>query len=159
MVTGSSIAERWVSLADVPDGERVDRMKTLLGEVVPLEQGERLQTIEGMVQAEYALDDERLRPFTVSRLRAWLAIADENMEDALALARGYDAAFDHLGAAMAMRRSTMVQTVARQDLQPAEVTGLFDLIPSIVRQVPRAIPETRHYDKPEEKKKPFWKFW
>lgn len=158
MVTSSNSAERWAALAGNSEGDRQMRMRAILDEVLALDEAERGTTIEGMVQAEYALDDAQLRPFTIDRLRTWLAIAQDNMGGAQSLARGYDAAFDKLGAALAMRRSSMVQTVARHDLTPEEVTGLFDLIPSIVRQVPRAIPPTRHYEKPEPKK-PFWKFW
>lgn len=158
MVTGSSLAERWAALATDSEGDRRSAMRAILEEVLSLDEAERAATVEGMVQAEYALDDAQLRPFTIDRLRTWLAIAQDNMGGAQSLARGYDGAFDKLGAALAMRRSSMVQTVARHDLSPEEVTGLFDLIPSIVRQVPRAIPQTRHYDKPEPKK-PFWKFW
>src|SRR5690606_32440398 len=113
-----------------------------------------------MVRGEYGLTDAQLRTFTVSRLRAWLAVASNNMEGAQSLARGYDAAFDHLPADMAMRRSTTVQTVARQDLTTDEVQGLFDLIPSIVRQVPRAVPSAAHTPPTQQQaKKPFWKFW
>jgi len=158
MVAGSSLAERWAALAGDSEGNRRSGMRAILDEVLGLDEAERSTAIEGMVQAEYALDDAQLRPFTVDRLRTWLTIAQDNMGGAQSLARGYDAAFDKLGAALAMRRSSMVQTVARHDLTPEEVTGLFDLIPSIVRQVPRAIPPTRQYDKPE-RKKPFWKFW
>ncbi len=158
MVSGSTIADRWVGLAGESEADRATKMRGILDEVLALGEAERATTIESMVRAEYALGDAELRPFTASRLRTWLAIAAGNMEGAQSLARGYDAAFDKLPAAQAMRRSTMVQTIARTDLTAEEVTGLFDLIPSIVQQVPRAIPPTRHYDKPEEKK-PFWKFW
>ena len=158
MVTNSGLAERWAGLASVADDERAGKMRALLDEVLALGETERTSAIETMVQHEYALEDAQLRPFTISRLRAWLQIADGNMEGATSLARGYDAAFDRLGAALAMRRSTMVQTVARHDLTPEEVTGLFNLIPSIVRQVPKSTAPTRVYEKPEQKK-PFWKFW
>lgn len=158
MVTGSSLAERWAALAEDSGGDRKAGMRGILDEVLSLEEAERSATIEAMVQGEYALDDAHLRPFTIDRLRTWIAISQDDMSGAQSLARGYDAAFDKLGASMAMRRSSMVQTVARHDLTPEEVTGLFDLIPSIVRQVPRAIAPTRYYEKPEQKK-PFWKFW
>ncbi|MCB9482656.1 MAG: hypothetical protein H6674_07520 [Dehalococcoidia bacterium] len=158
MVTNSGIAERWAGLASAADDERVGKMREVLDDVLALGDAERTSTIESMVQSEYALDEAQLRPFTISRLRAWLQVADGNMDGATSLARGYDAAFDKLGASLAMRRSTMVQTVARHDLTPEEVAGLFNLIPSIVRQVPKSTAPTRVYDKPEQKK-PFWKFW
>lgn len=158
MVNGSSIAERWAALAGEPEGERTAAMRQILEEVLALDDAERQTTIERMVEREYALPDDQLRPFTISRLRTWLGIANGNMEGAQTLARGYDMAFDRLGASMAMRRSTIVQTIARHDLEPDEVTGLFDLIPSIVRQVPRAVSPTPTWERPAAKK-PFWKFW
>lgn len=158
MVADSSLADRWAGLAGASEGDRGVRMRAILDEVLNLDEAERGTAVDGMVRAEYALDDAQLRPFTTDRLRTWLGIAQDDMSGAQSLARGYDAAFDKLGASLAMRRSSMVQTVARHDLTPEEVTGLFDLIPSIVRQVPRAIPPTRQFEKPE-RKKPFWKFW
>lgn len=160
MVTSPSIGERWAGLAALSDAERRAQMRPILEEVLALEEGERSSTVEAMVAAEYALDDAELRPFTASRLRTWLAIAEDNMDGAVALARGYDGAFERLGGAMAFRRSTTVQAVARHELTSDEVKGLFDLIPSIVRQVPRTIPPTKYYEKPEQRR-PFWKlrFW
>ena len=158
MVTGSSHAERWATLAGESESGRVATMRAILEEVIALDDAERSHVIEGMVDAEYALDEAQLRTFTADRLRAWIAISQDNMDGASSLARGYDAAFDKLGATMAMRRSTVVQTVARHDLTPEEVLALFDLIPSLVRQVPRAAPRTQYYEKPTPKK-PFWKFW
>lgn len=160
MVTGSTLADRWVALADAPDSDRSTQMRPLLDEVLALDEGARPGAVKSMVEAEYGLEDARLRSFTLSRLRAWLALAATDLPAAQTLARGYDAAFDGLSGELAMRRSTVVQTVAIHDLRPEEVTGLFDLIPSIVRQVPKAIPPTQQYaKKSDEPKKPFWKFW
>lgn len=154
----TGIGARWAGLAAVAEPDRSREMRDFLEEVIALGDSEKSAGIEQMVMAEYALPEAALRSFTVSRLRTWLAIAHDDLVGAISLARGYDAAFDKLGAAMAMRRSSLVQAVARHDLKDGELEGLFDLIPSLVRQVPRRPVVTRYYEKPEPKKA-FWKFW
>jgi hypothetical protein len=165
MVTssGTGIGERWVALAEVPEEGRGAQMRAIIEEVLALDGEAQGEAVRAMVTAEYGLPDEQLKPFTASRLRAWLDIAADDLSAAKEMAHQYDMAFDRLPAQMAMRRSTTVQGVARTTLTPEEVRGLFDLIPSIVRQVPRlavsdALPKQA---KPpmEERKKPFWKFW
>jgi len=162
MVTSNDIGGRWAALAAAGEDERGAQMRVILNEVLALDEGARIEVVRQMVEAEYALPDAQLKPFTVSRLRTWLAIAGSNLESAQSIARGYDAAFEKMPGAAAMRRSTTVQGVARDVLTVEEVQGLFALIPSIVRQVPRAIPpSTPRPPKPDEapSKKPFWKFW
>ncbi len=161
MVASNDIGQRWAGLASVAEGDRQTQMRAVLEEVLGLGEGERVEAIRSMVDAEYALPDDDLRPFTVSRLRTWLAIGADNMDGATSLARGYDAAFEKLPAAAAMRRSTTVQTVARTTLSAEEIQGLFALIPSIVQQIPRAVPSahTQRKEDAPAAKKPFWKFW
>ncbi|MDA1240638.1 MAG: hypothetical protein O2798_07320 [Chloroflexi bacterium] len=161
MVTSNDIGVRWAGLASAGEAERGQQMRAILDEVLALDEGARVEVVRRMVEAEYALTDEQLRPFTVSRLRSWLAIADSDLASAQAIARGYDAAFEQMPGAAAMRRSTTVQTVARTTLSAAEIQGLFALIPSIVQQIPRAVPSahTQRKEDAPEAKKPFWKFW
>lgn len=164
MVT-SGIGQRWAALVSASDEGRPSEMRPILDEVMALDEEERAEAVRSMVEAEYALPDAELQAFTLSRLRAWLAIAGEDMEAAKSLARGYDAAFDRMPGGAAMRRSTTVQTVARTSLSVEEVQGLFDLIPSIVRQIPRAVPPSTAGAAASSgqasmaAKKPFWKFW
>ncbi|MEX1023393.1 MAG: hypothetical protein WD058_09630 [Dehalococcoidia bacterium] len=139
-MSAEQIAERWGGLASQPESAQSEGMRSILAEVLALDDTHRLDVLEAMVRAEYALESDSLRAFTRSRLRTWIAISADDLEGAKSLARGYDAAFDRLPAELAMRRASTVQTVARSDLAADEVTALFDLIPSLVRQVPRATP-------------------
>lgn len=161
MANAAEFGTRWGALAGEPEAAQASGMRSVLDEVVRLPEAERAEVIEAMVKAEYALDDAALHVFTANRLRTWLALSASDMEAAKTVVHGYDSAFEHLPGGMAMRRATMVQTVARTEMTPEEVAGLFELIPSIVRQVPRSAPSPKYTPAGgvAVKKKPAWKFW
>lgn len=151
----------WSELATLDQVTRERSMHEHLMSVLALDDAPRLQALRDMITAEYALDEPSLRPFTISRLRTWVAIAQDDVERARLLARGYDTVFDGLPAEMAMRRARVVQTVAKSDFSPAEVEALFEVIPSLLRQVPRA--STEHFARPAVATTAgttaWWKFW
>jgi hypothetical protein len=166
MASASEFGARWGALSGESGATQIAGMRAILDEVVALPDEARVDAIEAMVAAEYALEASVLHSFTTSRLRAWLAMSANDMEAAKKVVNGYDTAFERLPGAMAMRRATIVQTVARVEMTPEEVTGLFALIPSIVQQVPRAVPSSMSTPAggavaamAPAKKKPAWKFW
>lgn len=161
MAGGTEAATMWSGLSGTPESDRVGPMCDLLRGVMSLPETERTSTLRAMVQAEYALDDAALHSFTASRLRAWLRLAAEDMELARSLSRSWDQVFDGMPAQTAMRRATVVQTVARSELSAEEVGVLFEFIPSIVRQIPRAPSKLaqRVPEAPPERDAPWWKFW
>lgn len=127
--------DTWGGLVAEPEPERSRSMREHFTSVLALDVDARAEALEEMVRSEYALEDDALRQFTTSRLRTWLSMP---LDDAIALAGGYDAVFERIPAHMAMRRAKIVQTVALHDLTPDEVEGLFALIPSLIKQVPRS---------------------
>lgn len=141
-------------------------MVPVLAEVAAQGEEERLASVVEMVSAEYALEDAALHEFTAHRLRALLALGAGDPEAVRTLSDAYDRAFDRLPAAMAMRRTTVIQTVARTLLSPEEVSGLFALGPAFARQIPRG---TVGMPMPAGKRaqetvatvpaQPRWKFW
>jgi hypothetical protein len=166
MADAAEFGTRWGALSEQSGDAQISGMRSILDEVVALPDEARGQTIEAMVKAEYALDNAALHSFTASRLRAWLAMSSEDMDAAKKVVNGYDSSFERLPGEMAMRRATIVQTVARAEMTPEEVSGLFELIPSIVRQVPRSAPSPKYVPAGSSggasapaKKKPAWKFW
>ncbi|MDP2327106.1 MAG: hypothetical protein Q8M79_03360 [Dehalococcoidia bacterium] len=161
MAGGAQAGTTWAGLASRPEAERVGPMCDLLREVMSLPEDQRATALDGMVRAEYALDDATLHSFTASRLRAWLRLAGDDMESARTLSRAWDQVFDGMPAETAMRRATVVQTVARSELSSEEVAVLFEFIPSIVRQIPRAPSSLsqRIAEAPPERDTPWWKFW
>lgn len=161
MAGGAQAGTAWAGLASRPEAERVGPMCDLLREVMSLPEDQRSAALNGMVRAEYALDEATLHSFTASRLRAWLRLAGDDMESARTLSRAWDQVFDGMPAETAMRRATVVQTVARSELNAEEVAVLFEFIPSIVRQIPRAPSSLsqRIAEAPPERDTPWWKFW
>jgi hypothetical protein len=160
----------WSDLAQLDASARQQQMTAVCREVAELPDDQRLERLEAMVRAEYELGEDLLRPFTLTRLKTWIEIDSDNPELAQRLARGYDAVFDKLPGAMAMRRASVVQNVARTDLSLEEVDSLFRLVPSLVRQVPRAHKESateakgKAYSAAQRVKaegggRPWWKFW
>lgn len=134
----ASLGERWVALAQVNKVERAAAMRPLLDEVLALEPEQRRSEVLDMVRSEYQLDDRALADFTASRLRAWLALGEEDRDSAETLDRAYDDALDQLPGGLAMRRTTVVQSVARSELTTDEIDRLVDVIPSTIRQIPWA---------------------
>jgi len=164
---------QWSALAALDEQERLRGMREQIDSVLAMEPEARGEALNAMVRAEYELDDAALRAFTASRLRLWAEIAEQDLESAQTLARGYDAVFDTLPANLAMRRASVVQSVVRGELAPEQVEKLFEVIPSMLRQVPRT-PVAQASAQPTSKKAakkaaakarpitartPVWKFW
>lgn len=158
MVTTAG-GEQWAALAQLDEQERTRGMREHLESVRALEDEAWLEALRGMVEAEYALSDEALRPFTASRLRVWAEIAAEDLATAQMFARGYDTVLGACGASMAMRCASMTQSVARSDLTPEQVEVLFSVVPSLGRSVPRAKVDALRPAEAPKKKAAGWKFW
>ncbi len=157
----------WTELASLPPATRLEAMTARCRDAAVLPEHERLARVSAMVRAEYALDDAALAAFTADRLRAWLAL---DAATADVLGRSYDAVFNALPAVMALRRASVVQRVARNELSADEVDRLFLIIPSIVQQVPRAgvsvVSPSRRAPRVAPATagagsagRPWWKFW
>lgn len=164
---------QWAALATLDETERLRGMREQVESVRAMEPEARGEALAAMVRAEYELDEPALRTFTTSRLRLWAEIAEQDLESARELAHGYDAVFDTLPANLAMRRASVVQSVVRGELTPEQVDRLFEVIPSMLKQVPRT-PIAQTGNQPTTKKamakaaakaapararSPFWKFW
>ncbi|MDA1002360.1 MAG: hypothetical protein O3B31_03260 [Chloroflexi bacterium] len=162
-MTGEHVDQEWAELATLSAAPRFGRMLERCRTVAALDDHARIDALSAMVRAEYQLADAELHPFTLSRLRAWIAINESDHELAINLARGYDTVFQSMPCAMAMRRSSIAQGVARVDLTAEEVATLFELIPSIVQQVPRvrvdSLTSRPHAAAMETRSKPLWRFW
>jgi hypothetical protein len=158
----------WGALSELEASARQQAMEERFARLAARGEDERLAETEAMIRAEYALDDPALHDFTASRLRALIALEQRDPAQANAGVRAYDAVFEKLPAEMAMKRASVVQTVARSDLSGDEIDVLFELIPSLVQTLPHArqdaLQQTASQDRVEaarerHKDKPFWKFW
>ena len=150
----------WSELGDLSAEECQRKMAERCSRVAQLPEEERQAELHRMILAEYDLDEPRLLNFTRCRLLAWLALP---LDQAITVARGYDAVFNRLSGNTAMRRTMVVQNVAR-DFEPAQIETLHGIIPATTA----AIPAMRHPETvaapaaapaPAQKKKSSWRFW
>jgi hypothetical protein len=151
--------ETWSALADLDPAEAQRSMEERFANVAKLAEAERIDRLREMIVAEYELDEPRLLAFTRCRLRAWTAM---DPGEANLIAEGYNTVFQGMPGNAAMRRASVVQTVARE-MTPEEIDALHRLIPSLVSQIPAMKRTTREEApaaaEPAAKKKGSWKFW
>jgi hypothetical protein len=104
------------------------------------------------IQSVYQMPDDRLRSMTEARLRAWIALPEE---DAAVVGNSFESVMDEMPAAIAMRRVTVVQSVAFK-LNEEELAHLQKIVPRVLGDAPLAAPsKAMGTGKP----KPWWKFW
>jgi len=99
----------WGEISSLPEAEREAKMKARYQELAKLTDEERVNRLFAMAQAEYALNDEKLRAFTTSRMRVWISLDDTIATTVVA---SYDQAMDKMPGTAAMRRVALVQNLA-----------------------------------------------
>ncbi len=163
---GASVADTsWSNLAVLDEQARRKAMSERFVRLASAEESERIRELEAMVRAEYALPEDELHSFTCSRLRAWIELREQDPGQASALARAYEAVFRRVPGELAMRRATVVQSVARTELSPEELAALDELMPQLLESVPHRSGEAgsgvraRSDVAATPKAKPRWKFW
>ena len=138
MTTQAQPDASWAALADLDDAQRQEAMLARFRTLEDATEGDRVSGLATMVAAEDAMTDEVIYPFTLSQLRAWAQLAREDLSKAQAIANGYEHVYGSLSGTAAWRRATVVQTIARLDLSADEVDAIAELVPSLMRQIPRA---------------------
>ncbi len=128
----------WVALAELDDAQRQKAMSDRFHTLEEAPQDKRRRDIAAMVSAEDAMSDEVIYPFALSQLRVWAELAREDLPKAQAIANSYEEVYGDGAGTAAWRRATIVQTIARLDLTAADIDALSDLVPSLMRQIPRA---------------------
>ena len=166
MTTAGSIAPdtSWSELITQDDASRQRAMVERFTRLATLEEAARLDELEGMARAEYALPDSDLHRFTASRLRAWLEIDRADSGQAQLLATAYDHVFQRVPVELAMRRAMLVQSVARSELTKEETADLRRLIPGLMQAEPASMPSAmgglrERVVTGTSKARPKWKFW
>jgi hypothetical protein len=128
-------------------------------DLAALSEDDRMAKMKAMATAEYRLPDDKLRSFTISRMRTWINL---EMDTARAIADSYSAVMLTMPASVAMKRVSLVQTLVTE-FTPDEEEKLRELVPTVFAGAPN---RKLGLDRPGEslqtqagKKKPFWKFW
>lgn len=99
----------WGEIASLGEAEREAKMKARYQELAKLTEEERVNRLFAMAQAEYSLNDEKLRSFTYSRMRVWISLDEPTAKTVVA---SYDQAMDKMPGTAAMRRVALVQNLA-----------------------------------------------
>jgi len=128
----------WAALADLDDRQRQNAMIERFRKLEETGEEQRRRDLAAMIAAEDAMDDTAIYPFALSQLRVWAQLAGENLEKAKAIANGYEQVYGERTGTAAWRRATVVQTIARLDLSAEEIDAIAELVPSLMRQIPRA---------------------
>ena len=152
----------WSDLSSLDDAARQREMVERFRQVTGLDEAARLDKLEAMARAEYALPDDVLHRFTASRLRAWIQLDHTDPGQAQLLASAYDRVFQRVPAELAMRRAMLVQSVARSELTPEEIAELDRMAPTLMQAVPHATAMSGIRARevtPASAAKPWWKFW
>ncbi len=144
------------------EGEREPMMLDRMRALASLDEEERRDQLHGVVAAEYSLPNDKLKPLSKSRLRALLQL---EREEAQRFAGSYDAAMQAMPAAAAMRRVTIVQSLA-SEFSTEEEAQLVELLPNVFAGATSrgGIEATMGLvhglgSRGETKSKPFWAFW
>ena len=151
--------QAWAAIADDDAATRDPKMLARYNELAALDsEDERRARLKSMATAEFALPDDKLRSFTLARMRTWIAMPKETAQ---VIANSYGAVMQTMPATAAMKRVALVQTLVLE-FTAEEEAQLRDLAPGAFAGAPsRAL----GLDRPDEaetavaKKKPFWKFW
>jgi hypothetical protein len=157
----------WAALIDLAPDARVQAIQDRYRQLLALSEAEMESALEAMIIAEYALDAAKLHEFTGSRMRALLGIAAGDLAQARRIAGTGDRVFTRMPGSIAMRRTEVVQSIARTELTADEVERLRELLPSLLQQLPRLSTTLRSeggvaVEPPpavERPRKPWWKVW
>ena len=159
-MVSSDLDEEWAKLSEAETAEREAKMVARYEELAGLSEDERRARLRAMARAEYSLSDERLRPFTISRMRTWLALDEDK---AGPVAQSYDAVMQEMPATIAMRRVALVQTLVRE-FSVEDEERLRRLIPRVFAGAPSRLTGLERSESPLQtetatRKKPWWAFW
>ena len=153
---------QWRDLADLEERERHELMESRYRELATLPEEERVSRLTDMEKAVYELPEDKVRSFTITRLRVWLDLEHELGQ---MISKSYDAVTDSLPGSIAMRHIAVVQTLARE-FSGEDQGRLRSIFPRAFGALPHferaaADSPTTAPSQPASAlaKKPWWAFW
>ena len=158
----TNLGDEWSELARQDERARERAMLQRYRELAALPEQERFDELETLAKSEYTLSNDLLVPFTKSRLRCFLTLEEDAAKK---VAASYDKVMQKMSADAAMRRVTIVQSLAIE-FTPAEEERLVDLIPNVFagglghRGASHSMAELM--SRPSDagtRRKPLWAFW
>jgi hypothetical protein len=143
-------------LAEAEQEERQSKMLQRYTELSVLPGEERASQMLMMAKAEYDLPDDKLRTFTVSRLSVWLSMDTEVVQQ---IASSYDGAMKKMPGTQAMRRVSMVQSLA-DEFSREQQQQLIAMVPEVFGGLKEILsrPSIQSVPAPASAKKSWWPF-
>ena len=132
VVTEQEVDTAWAELVNMDASVREEKMRERYEDLSSVTEDVRKASFRAMARAEYSLADDLLRPFTISRMKTWLAL---DPEVARITASSYDAVMKEMPGTMAMRRVGMVQSLVNE-LSADEEDRLRQLVPGVFAGAP-----------------------
>ena len=153
---------QWRELADLAESERQELMVSRYRELSTLSEEERVTRLTDMEKAVYELPEEKIRAFTISRLRVWLDLEHDLGQ---MISKSYNEVTDHLPGPTAMSHVAVLQTMSRefsgedQGRLRALFPRVFGALPALEKLVEDSPPAAPSRQASAPAKKPWWAFW
>ncbi len=170
MTSSPDIGAEWTSFADLPEDARVSGMRARFQTIATQPDDSRVAAVKALLDAELALDDQRLATLTQGRYRAWIGM---DADTVVAISECIADVRNQMTGPQAMRSITAGQTAATA-LSAEEIVTLAALAPSFRDALPNemrdAMEAIAQRDRDESSpagtagadSRPdvsFWKFW
>jgi len=158
MSTQRPTGKVWAELGDMEEEQRESLMEERYLELAALSEEERQAQLRALAPVEYTLPDDKIWPFHRSRLRTWLRM---DQSAARRVADSYHEVMQQMPADIAMRRVSIVQTVARS-VSLDEQERLRALVPRVFGEASTGTGEATKGQSAaggEKAKRPWWRFW
>ena len=142
----------WETMAAMNQDGQNGAVTAAYAAIADQDEATRKESLSKAIHAVYRMPDDQLRSMTEARLRAWLALPDDK---AATVGNSFESVMDTMPAEIAMRRVTVVQSVAHK-LKPDELEHLQRIVPRVLGDAPKVTPTAMPA---ESNSRPWWKFW
>ena len=115
----------WVAIAALDEDGLTAAVTAAYAMIADQDEGGRHDSLVEAISTVYVMPDPQLRSMTEARLRAWIALPPEK---AAVVGNSFELVMDEMPANLAMRRVTVVQSVAFR-LKPEELALLQNRAP------------------------------
>ena len=143
----------WAAMSKLEQTLQNEAATAAYAKIADLEEAPRKKELMAAIETVYHLPDPQLRSMTEARLRAWLALPPEK---ASVVGNSFESVMDEGPADIAMRRVTIVQSVAFK-LTPEEITQLRTVVPRVLGDAPAVTASMSQGSSPPPA--PWWAFW
>ena len=143
----------WWRLADLGGEERESSMGQKYKELAGSSPRERSSKMKDMVRAEYDLSEEKLHPFNISRLQAWLKLDSAVAER---IVSSYNEGIGQMASDILERRAALAPTLSG-DFSEEERERLIALDPGVFSAAsPQAQEEAQQQEEGADRTRKWW---